>query len=193
MRMRIAHPRFSAAPARRANSPRGSRRGPGSRVTAVARRPHPRARCRRPARLRVGGFGGADGLARMAPRASASTCWSTRPIPSPGASRPTPPQAAAAAGVPLVVLCRPPWTPLPGDRWTRVADMAAAVAALGARAAPRLSRHRPAGGRGASAPRRSTATSCAASSRSAPADCPAGRRDTSSPAARSPRPTSARC
>ena len=39
--------------------------------------------------------------------------------------------ASADAGVPLVVLSRPPWTALPGDRWTRVADMAAAAAAIG--------------------------------------------------------------
>ncbi|MBP0575774.1 precorrin-6A/cobalt-precorrin-6A reductase, partial [Mycobacterium tuberculosis] len=39
--------------------------------------------------------------------------------------------AAAAAGVPLIVLERPAWRPEPGDRWLEVADLAAAVPALG--------------------------------------------------------------
>ena len=40
--------------------------------------------------------------------------------------------AGAAAAVPLVVLDRPPWAAVDGDRWTRVATMAEAAAALGA-------------------------------------------------------------
>src|SRR5256886_17324735 len=39
--------------------------------------------------------------------------------------------AAAATRVPLLALRRPPWAPLPGDRWIEVADTAAAVEALG--------------------------------------------------------------
>lgn len=40
-------------------------------------------------------------------------------------------QACRIAGVPLLALVRPEWTPGPGDRWTIVPDMAGAVAALG--------------------------------------------------------------
>jgi len=40
-------------------------------------------------------------------------------------------EACRIAAVPLVALVRPQWTPCPGDRWTDVADMASAVAALG--------------------------------------------------------------
>jgi precorrin-6A/cobalt-precorrin-6A reductase len=36
----------------------------------------------------------------------------------------------AMAGVPLIALTRPAWEPVPGDRWTRVADIGGAVAAL---------------------------------------------------------------
>ena len=38
--------------------------------------------------------------------------------------------AADRAGVPLIALTRPAWTPVAGDRWTHVADVASAVAAL---------------------------------------------------------------
>ena len=37
--------------------------------------------------------------------------------------------------MPLIVVARPPWQPVAGDRWTRVPDMAAAARAIGA--APR--------------------------------------------------------
>jgi precorrin-6A/cobalt-precorrin-6A reductase len=37
---------------------------------------------------------------------------------------------AAQAGVPLLRLDRPPWRGRPGDRWTRVADVAAAARAI---------------------------------------------------------------
>ena len=80
--------------------------------------------------VRVGGFGGADGLAawlraeRVAVLADATHPFARR-ISANAA------QASADAGVPLVVLSRPPWTAVPGDRWTRVADMAAAALAIG--------------------------------------------------------------
>src|SRR5262249_47959015 len=40
--------------------------------------------------------------------------------------------AARIAGVPLLAVLRPPWQPVPGDRWIMVADFEAAAAALGA-------------------------------------------------------------
>jgi precorrin-6A/cobalt-precorrin-6A reductase len=43
--------------------------------------------------------------------------------------------ACRAAGLPLVVFTRPPWTREPGDRWIEVAAMESAAGALGA--APR--------------------------------------------------------
>ena len=39
--------------------------------------------------------------------------------------------ACKAESVPLLAIRRKPWTPGPGDRWTSVLDMEAAVAALG--------------------------------------------------------------
>ena len=39
--------------------------------------------------------------------------------------------AARAAGVPLIALRRPPWKAVTGDRWIEVADVQAALAALG--------------------------------------------------------------
>lgn len=41
--------------------------------------------------------------------------------------------AAEAAGIPLVALVRPEWTPHGGDSWTRVGSVAAAAAELGRR------------------------------------------------------------
>ena len=41
-------------------------------------------------------------------------------------------EAAAAASIALLALRRPPWQPVPGDRWFNVADRDAAVAATGA-------------------------------------------------------------
>jgi precorrin-6A/cobalt-precorrin-6A reductase len=82
--------------------------------------------------VRIGGFGGAQGLARhlVAGRIDA-LIDATHPyaaIMSANAAC-----AAAAAGVPLLALWRPPWTPVAGDRWIEVADVRAAVAALGDR------------------------------------------------------------
>ncbi|MBP7241029.1 cobalt-precorrin-6A reductase [Amaricoccus sp.] len=80
--------------------------------------------------VRVGGFGGADGLADwLRAHAVAVLVDATHPFArriSGNAVR-----AAAAVAIPLVVLERPPWQAVPGDRWTRVPDMAAAAAALG--------------------------------------------------------------
>ncbi|MFG1477850.1 cobalt-precorrin-6A reductase [Xanthobacter sp. V4C-4] len=87
-----------------------------------------------PLPVRVGGFGGAQGLADFlraegvaalvdathpfAARISANAAW-----------------AAACAGIPALALLRPGWSRQDGDRWIEVDDLAAAAAALGA--APR--------------------------------------------------------
>jgi precorrin-6A/cobalt-precorrin-6A reductase len=83
-----------------------------------------------PVPVRIGGFGGAGGLADYlsAERVDA-LIDATHPyaaVISANAAR-----AAQSVGVPLLALRRPPWTPVTGDRWIEVADIPAAVAALG--------------------------------------------------------------
>ena len=84
-----------------------------------------------PVPTRVGGFGGAAGLAHHLCREEIDLLVdATHPF----AVRISANAIAAAenAGVPLVVLRRPPWRRRDGDRWTAVADVDGAVAALGA-------------------------------------------------------------
>ena len=80
--------------------------------------------------IRTGGFGGAEGLAAwLAAHGAGLLIDATHPfarVISGNAAC-----AAEAAGIPLVALERPPWQAVPGDRWIRVPDMAAAAAALG--------------------------------------------------------------
>ncbi|MFT4035687.1 MAG: cobalt-precorrin-6A reductase [Patulibacter sp.] len=102
-------------------------------VTSLAGRV---ARPRLPAgEVRIGGFGGADGLAAwlVAERVSC-VVDATHPF----AARISGNAAAACAqaGVPLLRLQRPGWQERPGDRWRWVEDLPAAAAllpALGAR------------------------------------------------------------
>lgn len=87
---------------------------------------NPRAQ---PLPTRVGGFGGAEGLARhLTDEAITHLIDATHPF----AARMSASAAAAAriAGVPLLALTRPPWAPATGDQWQQVPDIAAAVAAL---------------------------------------------------------------
>lgn len=82
-----------------------------------------------PLPLRIGGFGGAEGLARyLAAEGISHVVDATHPF----AAQISRNAAAACAvqGAALLGLQRPPWQPGPGDRWTRVADIAGAVAAL---------------------------------------------------------------
>jgi precorrin-6A/cobalt-precorrin-6A reductase len=80
---------------------------------------------------RSGGFGGVEGLVTyLRDNRVALVIDATHPF-----AAVMPFNAAAAcrvAGVPLIALRRPPWTPEAGDCWTLVGDMAEAVAALGA-------------------------------------------------------------
>jgi precorrin-6A/cobalt-precorrin-6A reductase len=79
--------------------------------------------------VRVGGFGGADGLAAwLRGNRTDAVVDATHPF----AARMTANAVAAttAAGVPLLVLRRPGWTAGPGDRWHRVPDAVAAAAML---------------------------------------------------------------
>jgi precorrin-6A/cobalt-precorrin-6A reductase len=83
-----------------------------------------------PIPFRVGGFGGISGLrAFLAEAKIDAVVDATHPFAA-QMSRHT----AIACGdrnLPLVRFTRPPWLPQNGDRWTTVADMAGAVAALG--------------------------------------------------------------
>jgi precorrin-6A/cobalt-precorrin-6A reductase len=80
--------------------------------------------------IRSGGFGGADGLAgflrdeRIAVLIDATHPFAEQISRNAAA-------AAAQAGVPLVVLQRPPWEAVAGDRWIRVASVAEAAERLG--------------------------------------------------------------
>jgi precorrin-6A/cobalt-precorrin-6A reductase len=79
--------------------------------------------------VRVGGFGGPEGLAAWLERERVGAVVdATHPF----ASRISASAAAAAraTGVPLLALHRPGWTEEPGDDWRRVPSVEAAVATL---------------------------------------------------------------
>jgi precorrin-6A/cobalt-precorrin-6A reductase len=83
-----------------------------------------------PVPVRIGGFGGADGLARhLAAERIDALIDATHPYAANMAANAA--GAGRAAGVPLIALRRPPWKAVAGDRWIEVADTHAAVAALG--------------------------------------------------------------
>lgn len=89
-----------------------------------------------PVAVRVGGFGGASGLAAyMRDHGVTHLVDATHPFAATMSAHAV--AAADAAGVPLVALTRPAWTPVEGDRWTRVADIDGALAALAALAGDR--------------------------------------------------------
>jgi precorrin-6A/cobalt-precorrin-6A reductase len=87
-----------------------------------------------PVPVRIGGFGGAEGLAdylkaeRIDRLIDATHPYAA--VMSANAAR-----AAEISGIALLALRRPPWQPVAGDRWHEVADTRSAVQALGA--APR--------------------------------------------------------
>ncbi|MGI5439275.1 cobalt-precorrin-6A reductase [Streptomyces shenzhenensis] len=102
--------------------------GPGVRVTTSLA-----GRVSRPAPLagdvRTGGFGGAEGLAGwLAERRVDAVVDATHPFAAGITAHAA--RAAAATGVPLVVLRRPGWRPGDGDRWHPVPSLAAAADAL---------------------------------------------------------------
>ncbi len=82
-----------------------------------------------PLPTRVGGFGGVAGLvAYLRAEAITHVVDATHPFAARMSTNAV--HACAEAGVPLVGLERPGWQPGEGDRWTHVADMDGAVAAL---------------------------------------------------------------
>lgn len=83
-----------------------------------------------PVPVRVGGFGGAEGLAaHLRAEGIARLIDATHPFAARISRNAA--VAAAAAGIPILALRRPAWVPVPGDRWTEIEAVADAVAALG--------------------------------------------------------------
>jgi precorrin-6A/cobalt-precorrin-6A reductase len=83
-----------------------------------------------PVPLRVGGFGGAAGLADyMKDERIDRLIDATHPYAAQMSANAA--HAAALAGVALLALRRPAWQPVAGDRWREVADAKAAARALG--------------------------------------------------------------
>jgi precorrin-6A/cobalt-precorrin-6A reductase len=79
--------------------------------------------------VRIGGFGGPDGLARwLTEHEVAAIVDATHPFAERISESAA--QAARTAGVPLLRLARPGWREGPGDRWHWVADLAMAAAAI---------------------------------------------------------------
>jgi len=82
-----------------------------------------------PLPVRVGGFGGIPGLVRyLRNEAVTHVVDATHPFAAQMSAHAV--AASAETGVPLIALERAPWVPGEGDRWTRVPDTEAAVAAL---------------------------------------------------------------
>ncbi len=84
-----------------------------------------------PVPLRVGGFGGVDGLADyLKENHVAALIDATHPFAAQMKRHAA--EAARLASVPLLAIRRPPWRAIEGDQWTEVADLDTAAAALGA-------------------------------------------------------------
>jgi precorrin-6A/cobalt-precorrin-6A reductase len=82
-----------------------------------------------PIHMRVGGFGGVQGLCTyLQAEKITHVIDATHPFAAQMSGNAV--AACAAEGIPLIALERAPWTAGEGDRWTHVPDLAAAVAAL---------------------------------------------------------------
>jgi precorrin-6A/cobalt-precorrin-6A reductase len=82
---------------------------------------------------RIGGFGGAEGLAAYLTQQNVThVIDATHPFAAQMSINAR--EACAQIGLPLLRLTRAPWRPLEGDNWIEVADNAAAAQALGAKA-----------------------------------------------------------
>ncbi|MFD7548172.1 cobalt-precorrin-6A reductase [Streptomyces sp. NPDC059578] len=82
-----------------------------------------------PGEVRIGGFGGTDGLAAWLVRERVDVLVdATHPFAERMSANAV--GAAAATGVPLVVLRRPGWRPVDGDDWHPVDSLAGAAALL---------------------------------------------------------------
>lgn len=83
-----------------------------------------------PIAYRVGGFGGATGLAAFL-RAGGFTLMIDATHPFAARMKRNAAEAAGMAGIPLLGILRPAWREQQGDDWVRVPDMADAANALG--------------------------------------------------------------
>lgn len=83
-----------------------------------------------PLPVRVGGFGGVEGLATYL-KAEAITRLIDATHPFAAQMSRNAVAASAATATPLIALEREPWAAAKGDRWTHVPDLSGAVAALG--------------------------------------------------------------
>ncbi len=82
-----------------------------------------------PLPVRVGGFGGVEGLrAYLRAKRITRVIDATHPFAAQMSRNAV--AACAEEGVPLIALERPAWAAGPGDRWTQVPDMVAAAEAL---------------------------------------------------------------
>ena len=102
-------------------------------ITSLAGRT--RAPAAPPGRMRVGGFGGAQGLADYLEAESIDALIdATHPFAAQISTNAA--EAVRLRPTPRLMLVRSEWMPQPGDRWTRVPDVAAAADAVppGARA-----------------------------------------------------------
>jgi precorrin-6A/cobalt-precorrin-6A reductase len=78
---------------------------------------------------RVGGFGGADGLATYLTSENITHIIdATHPFAAQISRNAV--TASHATGTPLLAYVRPPWQPQPADRWTQAIDINAVIAAL---------------------------------------------------------------
>lgn len=101
-------------------------RGIRATFSYAGRTASPRAQ---PLPVRVGGFGGVAGLvAHLRAEGITHLVDATHPFAATMSAHAV--AAAHRVGIAHAALTRAPWTPVPGDRWTTVPDMAAAVAAL---------------------------------------------------------------
>jgi precorrin-6A/cobalt-precorrin-6A reductase len=83
-----------------------------------------------PIPCRIGGFGGAEGLARFLREEKFDALIdATHPFAAQISANAR--AASATSGVPLLVFSRPAWEPGEGDQWREVATMVDAVTALG--------------------------------------------------------------
>lgn len=114
----------AAALARRVNSELGQRVLP---ITSLAGRLPDRPDL--PGQVRVGGFGGADGLATyLRDERIDLVIDATHPFAA--AISTAAAAASAACGVPRLMLVRPPWLPQAADHWVEVPSFEAAAAAV---------------------------------------------------------------
>jgi precorrin-6A/cobalt-precorrin-6A reductase len=82
-----------------------------------------------PGDVRIGGFGGAEGLARfLLERGIDRVIDATHPFAARMSAHAE--HACRAAGVPRLRLLRPSWVPVPGDRWIEVANFREAAQRL---------------------------------------------------------------